>query len=652
MSLINYSGEVPESSNDATINGVQKPVARYNLDDFALPKFVLKALKIIAPPEVRTWRELADYVRANSRILPPLTLECLLKIQHDYSNAGPAERTSVIPALTPTIRHLPLRAANPRGGMTLHGAVTANPNKTNSNVRGATQSQGLAQIAIGPRESPPNVCRGETISANVGAASGFASGITREQQLAGVCGVPDLSRKHPTQVLRKEATSAKMIASTGHPRVFPELSRKEAIPTWSSAPGAHRENPSQTGRKEATPAYWGAAPGAHREQPWRKENAPANFNAAPGAHREHPSLTSRKEAVPVITNAPPGAHREHAPTQFSHKEFSRKEAMQSNWRDAPEAHGENSPQVSRKEAIPIDWSAARRAHREKSSQASLQEAIPMNSAASSGLPRQPPSETPPKEAIPAKVGAAPAILLHGASKQKVISPATAAAFEQAKTAMANSAKDAPQGMQKPATRDTAKGDQSSKSMSINSNTNEKTKSIKSASKDQVIGKGEAETEEKAVTPMGELIDVSIPTRSPPPAFQPVHLHYLNGYTTTGGNNPLMPAIAAIPALIPVKKSDLHPPMQSPHLRKPVPAMLPPATPPTLSRHSSSTRSESSVPYTRTPSAERPKAPNPAAPKQAGRYYLVYTDGDVGYDYVWVQGAQPGDPCPPHLNPVE
>ena len=731
MSSMNHSGEAPPSNNDDTINGVKKPMATYNLDDFALPHFVLKTLDLTVPPDVRTWRELADYVRANLRILPPFTLEKILKIQADYSNAGPAERTS-IPAMIPTIKHAPIRGGKSRGGTTRRGAVTATPTKTNINVPGAAQSQGLAQIAIGPRESLSDIWRKEAIPANVGVASGVLPGVTREQQLqtprkeaitAGVSAMPGLSHE---QVLRKEAISPNMIAPPGYPRAPPQVSRKEAIPTRSSATGAHREQPSQARRKEATPANWSAAlehtsqvsrkeatpvnwsaaPGAHREHPsltWRKETVPVTFNAAPGAHREHPSLTWRKETVPVNFNAAPGAHREHPsltwrketiPENFNaapgaHREqpslTSRKETVPVKFNAAPGAHREHSSLTSRKETVPVSFNAAPGAHRERPSQSSLketiqsnwsaeseahrenspyvqasrQEAVPMNLSASSGLPHQSPSETQPKEAIPAKVGVEPAILMRGTSKQKVISTATEAAFEQAKPAMANSAKEAPQGMQKLATRDTAKGDQSLKSVSVNSNTNEKAKSSKSASKDQVIGKMEVETKEMVPTPMGELIDLSIPinARSPPRPFHPVTQgRHLNGYTTTGQNNPLMPSLADIPALIPTRKSDpqpLHGPQpgwQSLHPRMPFRAMLPPAAPPRLTRNSSSTRSQSPSVYSRTPSPEKPKAAKPEMPKQAGRYYLVQKDG--GVDYVWVKGAQRGDPCPPHLTPVE
>ena len=343
MYSMNPSGEAPASNNDDTINGVKKPMASYNLDDFALPHFVLRTLDLTVPPDVRTWRELADYVRANLRILPPLTLEKILKLQTDYSNAGPAERTS-IPAMIPTIKHAPIRGGKSRGGTTHRGAVTATPTKTNINVPGAAQSQGLAQIAIGPRESLSDIWRKEAITANVGVASGVLPGVTREQQLqtpreeaitAGVSAMPGLSREYPTQALRKEAVSANMIAPPGYPRAHPQVSRKEAIPTRSSATGAHREQPSQGRRKEATPANWSAArehtpqlsrreatpvnwsaaPGAHREHhpspTWRKGTVPVNFNAAPGAHREHSSLTWRNETVPVNFNAAPGAHREH-----------------------------------------------------------------------------------------------------------------------------------------------------------------------------------------------------------------------------------------------------------------------------------------------------------------------------------------------------
>lgn len=742
---MNNFGEAPTSSNDTTINGVHKPMVTYNLDDLAFPKFVLRTLKITVPLDVRTWRELTDYVRANLRILPPLTLESVLKIQTDYSNAGPAERTRV-PAMIPTIKHVPVRGGKSRGGTTHRGAVTATSTNPNMNVPGAAQSQGLAQIVTVPRESPAENWRKEAIPANMGVTRGVASG---EQQLqnprkqaitAGVSAVPDRSRENSTQALRKESTPAKTIAPPRNPHTLPQGSRKEAIPTESSALCAHREKPSKAWRNESTPKNRTAAPGAHRENPpqasrkdhrenpsqassWSKENVPVNFKVAPGTHREHSVLTSRHENVPANSNAAPGAHRvppsvtlrkENVPvtfyagssayrahaSQFSrHKEtiqtnrssapenhrespsvtsrketvpvnldaapgphrehvsqVSRlKEAVQANWSAEQEAHHENSPEVWRKSAVPIDWSAARRAHRENSSQALCQEAVPMNkSASSSGLPGQPPSESSPKEAVPAKMGVGPASLMRGSSKQKVIGTATEAAFEQTKPAMAIPAKVVSQEMQKLATGETAKGDRSFKSVSMNLNTNEKAKSSKSSSKGQVIGKGEkVETDETVLTPMGELIDLSIPTnvRPPPQPFYSVTQgRHLSGYTTTGGYNTMMPGLAAIPALTPMKQTDSQPLTQSRQPRMSYKVMLPPEAPPMISRNSSSTRSRSPSIYTRTPSPEKPKAKNPALPKQAGRYYLVHKNG--GVDYVWVQGAQRGDPCPPHLNPVE
>lgn len=767
---MNNSGEAPTSSNDNTTDGIHKPMVTYNLDDLALPKFVLRTLKITVPPEVRTWRELTDYVRANLRILPPLTLESVLKIQTDYSNAGPAERTRV-PAMIPTIKHVPVRGGKGRGGTTHRGAVTATSTNPNMNVPGAAQSQGLAQIATVPRDSPAENWRKETIPANMGVTRGFASGDTREQQLqpprkqaisAGVSAVPDRSRENSTQALRKESTPAKTIAPPCYP--LPQGSRKENIPTenpapcahreqasqawrnestpknWTTAPGSHRENPSQASRKDALQANWSAGPRAHRENPShfkvapgahrehllltsRHENVPANSNAAPGAHRDHPSPTPRKETAPVNLNAALGAHREppsvtprkenvpvtfyagssayraHA-SQFSrHKETiqinrsaapeahrespsikSRKETVpvnfdaalgphrehvsqvsrlnepvQANWSAEQEAHHENSPEVCHKSAVPIDWSAARCTHRENFSQASCQEAVPMNkSASSSSLPGQPPSQSSPKEAVQAKMGYGPASLMRGSFKQKVIGTATEAAFEQAKPAMAIPTKVVSQEMQKLATGETAKGDQSLKSVSMNLNTNEKAKTSKSSSQGQVIGKGKkSETEETVHTPMGELIDLSIPTnvRPPPQPFYSVTQgRHLSGYTTTGGYNTMKPGLAAIPALTPMKQTDSQFLTQSRQPPMSYKVMLPPEAPPMLSRNSSSTRSRSPSIYTRTPSPEKLKAKDPALPKQAGRYYLVHKNG--GVDYVWVQGAQRGDPCPPHLNPVE
>lgn len=659
MSSMNRSGEAPASSKNTTLDPVKKPAATYNLDDFALPNFVLRTLDLIVPPDVRTWRELADYVRANLRFLPPFMLERILKLQADYSNAGPAERTSV-PAMTPTIKHAAVRGGKGRGGTTHRGAVTATPTKTNINVPGAAQSQGLAQIAIGTREFPSDLWRKEAIPINVGVSSGVAPGVTREQQLQAplmeaiavkVTAVPGLSRENPTQILRKEATPAKITSPPGYPRALLQASRKEAIPAWVIAPGAHREQTSQAWRKEATPANWGADP---------------------GAHSEHPSQVSRKEAIPVDFSAAPSTLREH-PSQVS-----RKEAIQVNWSAAPGAHRENSPQVSRRGAMPVDSSAAHGAHREKSSQASRQEAAPMNWSASSGLLRQLPLETPLKEAITAKFGVAPAILMRRTSKRKATSTATEATFGQAKPAMvssvkevpqgvqkptmANTAKETPQGVQKPATGDTAKGDQSLKSVSVNLHKNERAKSLKSASKGHLIGKIESKTGEMVLTPMGELIDLSIPisVRSPPQPFHPVinGIRHLNGCTKTGENTPLMPALAAIPALIPARKSDAQPlgftewtqaATQISHLRVSSKAVLTPAAPPTISRNSSSTRSQSSSVYSRSPSPEKCKAADPSVPKQAGRYYLVHKEGSL--DYVWVEGAQRGDPCPPHLAPV-
>lgn len=667
MSSMNRFGEAPASSKNTTLDPVKRPAATYNLDDFALPNFALKTLELTnVPPDVRTWRELADYVRANLRILPPLMLERTLKLQADYSSAGPAERTS-IPAMTPTIKHATVRASKGRVGPTLRGAVNVTPTKTNRNVPGAAQSQGLAQIAIGPRECPPDPWRKEAIPANVS----VEPRVTREPQLqaprkeaiaARVSAVPGLSRENPTQVSRKGATPAKINAPPGSSRALPQATRKEAIPAWGATPGAHREYPSQGWRKEATPANWSAAPSAHREHPLqvsRKEAIAVELSAAPGTYRENPSQVSRKEAIPVNFSATPSAHREH-PSQVL-----RKEAIQTNWSAAPGGHGENLPQVS---SIPVDWSAARGAHREISSQASLQEAVQMNWSASSGPPRQLPSEPSHKETIPSKEGVVPAILMSGSSKQKAISTATEATFGQAKSAMANRAKAVPQGLQKLATRDTEKGDQSLKSVSVNLNTNERAKSLKYASKGHEIGKIEAELEETVLTPMGELIDLSIPisARSAPQPFHPLThgVRHLNSCTKASENTPLIPALAAIPALIPAKQSDAQPlrsakgPMplwpqpasQGSYLRVPSRAVLPPAAPPTLSRHSSSTRSQSPSEYSRSPSPEKCKAAEPTGPKQAGRYYLVHKDG--GYDYVWVAGAQRGDPCPPHLVPVE
>lgn len=622
MSSMNRSGEAPASSKNTTLDPVKKPAATYNLDDFALPNFALKTLELTnVPPDVRTWRELADYVRANLRILPPLMLERTLKLQADYSSAGPAERTS-IPAMTPTIKYATIRGSKGRVGTTLRGAVNVTPTKTNRNVPGAAQSQGLAQIAIGPRETPPDPWRKEAIPANVS----VEPSVTREPQLqaprkeaiaARVSAVPGLSREHPTQVSRKGATPAKINAPPGWSRALPQVTREEAIPAWGAAPGAHREHPSQG---------------------WRKEATPANWSAASSAHREHPSQISRKEAIAIDVSAAPGTYRE------------------------------NPSQVSRKEAIPINFSATPSAHREISSQVSRQEAVQMNWSASSGPPRQLPSEASHKQAIPSKEGVVPAILMSGLSKQKAVSTAAEAAFGQSKSAMANRAKAAPQGVQKLATRETEKGDQSLKSVSVNLNTNESAKTLKSAFKGHEVGKIEAELEETALTPMGELIDLSIPisARSAPQPFHPIThgVRHLNSYTKASKNTTLTPALAAIPALIPAKQSDAQPlrsakgPMplwpqpasQVSYLRVPSRAVLPTAAPPTLSRHSSSTRSQSPSVYSRSPSPEKCKAAEPTGPKQAGRYYLVHKDG--GHDYVWVAGAQRGDPCPPHLVPVE
>lgn len=678
------SMEAPGSSKNTTADPVKKPEATYNLDDFALPHFALSTLNLTVPPDVRTWRELADYVRANLQNLPPLMLERTLKLQADYSRAGPAERTN-IPAMTPVIKHVPIGGGKGRGGT----LVPATSTKTNLNVPGAAQSQGLAQIAIKPRK--------EAVPVNVGVAAGVASGVNREAQLqaprketiaAKVSAVPGLSREQSTQVSGKEATPAKISGHSGYSRAFPQVSRKEATPTFGAAPGTHRGQSSLVWRRDTTPANLSAAPGTYRGQSspaWLKETTPANLTGAPGAHPEQPPQFSPKEATPVNLSAAPGAHREHtsqvsrkdatrvnltaAPGAYReyHSQVLRKEAIQANWSVAPGAHRElkeatqvnwsvapgaqreNSAQVSRRAAIPVDWSATGRAHREISTQASRQEAIPMNWSASSIQNRQVPSEPQRKEAIPAQVGVAPAFLMFGASEQQAVSSATEATFGQTKVAMSNTV-----------AREAVKEDQSLKSVSVNLNANERAKSSKSASDGHLIEKIEAETEEMTLTPMGELIDISIPlsAQNPPQPFHPAaqEIRHLDSYRKAVENTPLMPALAAIPALTPGNQSGAQPqgfvtgppfwPQPASHLRLPV--MLPVA-PPTFSRHSSSTRSESPSVYSRSPSPPKRKALDSTLPKQAGRYYLVHKDG--GVDYVWVEGAQRGDPCPPHLNPV-
>lgn len=153
MSSMNRSGEAPAANRNESLDPNALP--SYNLDDFAFPTFVPRALQLTnLSQDVRTWRELSDFVRANLRALPPYTLERALSLQADYANAGPAQRTN-IPAMIPTISHGPVRGGGKgRGGSTHRVAPTVTPTKTNINVPGAAQSQGLAQIAIGPREFP------------------------------------------------------------------------------------------------------------------------------------------------------------------------------------------------------------------------------------------------------------------------------------------------------------------------------------------------------------------------------------------------------------------------------------------------------------------------------------------------------------------
>lgn len=290
------------------------------------------------------------------------------------------------------------------------------------------------------------------------------------------------------------------------------------------------------------------------------------------------------------------------------------------------------------------------------------EAVPTKESAAPGAPRKLSSQSC-WEAIPVKSSAVPVM----ASKQTAVKTATEATPGQAKPATANTTKGAPQGMQKQTTTNIAKGYPSLKSASVNLKTKESAKTLKSAQKDHEVGK-------MTPTLMGELVDLSVPPGTKSLLTLPQMLHHgirpINSYTKPAHNPQMMPALAAIPALIPAKISGHHPSptgsgkepqppnpapaKQPPHMQILSRAVMPPPPTRTISRHSSSTRSRSPSLYSRSPSPEKPKTaaepPKTAQPKQAGRHYLVWVKGKP--DYVWVAGAQRGDPCPSHLVPVE
>ncbi len=121
----------------------------YNLDDFAFPTVVPRTLGLpILSPDVRTWRELSDYVRANLRTLPSDMLERTLNLQAEYAKAGPAFRP-VPPTRPPAAGIKATRGKVTMRGKTVHRGVSATPTRTSTQVPGAAQSQGLAQITIG-----------------------------------------------------------------------------------------------------------------------------------------------------------------------------------------------------------------------------------------------------------------------------------------------------------------------------------------------------------------------------------------------------------------------------------------------------------------------------------------------------------------------
>lgn len=299
-----------------------------------------------------------------------------------------------------------------------------------------------------------------------------------------------------------------------------------------------------------------------------------------------------------------------------------------------------------KEVIPAKASVAPGVPREFPSQASRKDAIPAKASALPGTPRAP------------KLSAQPAIPTRGPPKQTVVKTATEATFEWAKTATAKTTNGAPQRMQKQAPTSAAKGEPSLKSTSATANTMETAKTLKSAQEGHGVEKTKMKPEGKKPVPMGELIDLSIPPGTKSLVTLPQMLHHgmRHSHTAPSQNNQMMPALAAIPALVPVKKSDHQsfkdspnpaPAPMPPHLQILARAVRPPPPTRTISRHSASTRSRSPS-YSRSPSPEKPKAPKPVEPRQAGRYYLVRVNDKP--DYVWVPGAQRGDPIPPHLVP--
>lgn len=153
----------------------------YNLDDFAFPTFVPRALGLAnLTQDVRTWRELSDYIRANLRKLPPYTLERALSLQADYTKAGPAERLAT-PAITLTANPVVVQGGKGRGRLTHREIVSAKPSRTNIKVPGAAQSQGLAHIAIELRELPSEAAHKESIPAKVSAGPIISSRGTSKQ---------------------------------------------------------------------------------------------------------------------------------------------------------------------------------------------------------------------------------------------------------------------------------------------------------------------------------------------------------------------------------------------------------------------------------------------------------------------------------------
>lgn len=144
------------------------PAQNYNLNDLAFPRVILATLAMpMLSSEVRTWGELREYAKANSRNLPADTYEQVQALQIQYTEAGPA--VQLVPPDQTVANRAPATQARGRSSRGSVRARSSAGRRRKFETRGggpsrsttaseptpvAQQSAGLSQVALPSRHVP------------------------------------------------------------------------------------------------------------------------------------------------------------------------------------------------------------------------------------------------------------------------------------------------------------------------------------------------------------------------------------------------------------------------------------------------------------------------------------------------------------------